>query len=255
MALSQGPENNAFMKKRGESGSGHKRAVVAFMKARDLKAADWSRRANVSSSALYNLLNDRSDTLHDATLKKLARAENVSVSQLTGDLDSSQSLTFPAIEVRGAVNAGVWREAAEWPPGDWERMYVPVAKPYKDAAFGLTVQGPSMNSVYPDGTILVCVSLYNYGRDLEAGDKVIVHRRSPEGTVEATVKEFQIDDTGHVWLWPRSNHPAHQQPIPMPNGKAFDDAALESDGDSIQISAIVLGSYRPEKKIPPALLD
>lgn len=250
MALPQRPENNAIMKKRGDSGKRQRRVLRAFMAARDLKPAEWSRKAGISSGVLYNFLNERSSSLHQDTLRKLAAAASVPVSQLTGDESAVASLTFPVIEVRGAVNAGAWVEAAEWHQDDWETMYVPVAKPYKDAAFGLRVVGPSMNAVYPEDTILVCVSLYNYGQDLAAGDRVIVHRRSPEGMVEATVKEYQVDDAGKVWLWPRSTHPSHQQPLPMPNGQAVDDAALESDGDSIQITAVVLGSYRPEKRIP-----
>lgn len=104
-----------------------------------------------------------------------------------------------------------------------------------------------MNQVYPEDTILVCVSLYDYGAELESSDRVIVHRSAPDGSVEATVKELKVDVGGRVWLWPRSDHPSHQQPIPLPKNPSDGMEVLESDGTVIQVVAVVIGSYRPEK--------
>lgn len=237
------------MAKRGTTGDKDRRALLAFMDARGLNPADWSRKAGVSSSSIYNFIHGRSESLHSTTMRRLANAANVPVSAITGELATSPTLSFPAIEVRGSVNAGTWREAAEWPRDDWETMYVPVAKPYKDSVFGLKVEGPSMNQVYPEGTILVCVSLYDYGAELASLDRVIVHRSAPDGSVEATVKEMKVDANGRVWLWPRSDHPAHQQPIPLPKNPSDGLEILEADGTIVQVVAIVIGSYRPEKAL------
>lgn len=144
--------------------------------------------------------------------------------------------------VLGTVEAGVWAEALEWPREDWK--VAPVAKiPGHSAArqFGLEVRGPSMDELYPPGSIVVCVKLIDLGRDPRPGERVIVQRRSDLG-VEATVKELRQDEHGTYWLWPRSRHPEFQQPWKLQHNGEPDQAGV----DGLQIVALVVGSYRPE---------
>jgi hypothetical protein len=101
-----------------------------------------------------------------------------------------------------------------------------------------------MNKIYPDGTILVCVPLAELDRAPEHGERVIVHRRSREGLVEITVREVVIQPDGSLELWSRSHHPAHKTPLTMAG------ASLGGDGPTLEITAIVIGSYRPER--PPS---
>ncbi len=145
-----------------------------------------------------------------------------------------------SIMVRGSVEAGHWREAVMWAEADWKPAPISPDARYPEARqFGLEVIGPSMDRLYPEGTILVCVSLQDYRGDPTPGQKVIVQRRALDG-FEATVKELGQDDAGQYWLWPRSNHPEYQQPWPIPKPNDF------GENDDIQIVAVVVGSYRPE---------
>lgn len=106
--------------------------------------------------------------------------------------------------------------------------------------FGLEVRGPSMNNLYPDGSVVVCVSLMELGTDPAPGDHVIVRRQSTEG-VEATIKEIQRDEAGAYWLWPRSSDPNFQQPWKLPHGDHFGN-------EDLTIIALVIGSYIPRPK-------
>lgn len=142
----------------------------------------------------------------------------------------------PRLFVKGAVAAGVWRAAVEWPADDWQsfngRADV-TAEP--EHRFGLRVIGDSMDEIYPDGTIVECVSLFGRA-EAAPGKRVVVVRQDEHGQYEATVKEL-VEQVGELWLVPRSTNPAHlpfklNEPAP---------GIVET-----RIAAVVVASVRPE---------
>lgn len=140
--------------------------------------------------------------------------------------------------VKGSVAAGVWREAYEWPQDEWTPytggLHVSIDPSRR---FGLQVEGESMNMLYPHGTILDCVSIFDV--DVPAsGQRVIVIRKRIDDSLEATVKEFVVDESGRSWLVPRSTNPAFQAPIAVDQPQ---EGIVET-----RIIALVVGSYRPE---------
>ena len=171
------------------------------------------------------------------------------------------SIELDRVAVIGAVQAGEWSDDGPWMEDDQYGVSVPVPPEFAHMSrFGLEVHGPSMNLVYPEGTVLVCVSLAELERWPDTGEMVIVQRRSNLG-LETTVKEFVHDNSG-VWLWPRSNHPEHQQPVPLPRPHAdgeeqqlaiSDFMAVEEDhGEEIAVIALVIQSVRNETKRRPS---
>lgn len=145
-----------------------------------------------------------------------------------------------AIMVRGAVEAGMWRDAIEWPQSEWYQAPVSGNPEYPRARqFGLEVRGPSMNLIYPSGTILVCVPVEDFHHPITPPKRVIAVRWAING-VEATVKELRQDERGAYWLWPRSDDPRFQTPW-----ECRPPADMTID-DEVRILAIVVGSYRPE---------
>lgn len=144
----------------------------------------------------------------------------------------------PRLFVKGAVAAGVWLEAMEWPQEDWEVFHgrADVTVPL-DMRFGLRVEGDSMSQVYPHGTIVDCVALKG-GAELASGKNVVVMRTNAAGEHEATVKEYLVDSSGEEWLVPRSYNPAFQRPIKL--------REPEPGIEEVRVIAIVVGSYRPE---------
>lgn len=177
-----------------------------------------------------NRLENGKRTLTQDWMEKIAAALRIDPADL---LPARQAVG--QVMVCGDVQAGAWREALQWPEEDWYEAPVPDDPRYAGVRrFALEVRGASMNRVYPDGTILICVNPAEAEMAPKPGQRVIVQRRSPEGLIEATVKELQQDEAGGYWLWPRSDHPEHQTPIRV------------DDGEEAEITGLVIGSYRPE---------
>lgn len=201
------------------------------------------------------------------TLSKIAAGLGCSVIDLLGGEASATppppgAISLEPVMVLAAVQAGLWRDAVEWPVEDQFAISVPVDERYPGARrFGLEVRGASMDRLYPVGTILICVPFIDIGTVPDTGDHVVCVRRNHDGLVEATVKEFVVDERDRVWLWPRSNQPEFQQPLQLETGnipvahEISDPPATvhagffqieEGEIPTIQIAALVTGSYRRE---------
>lgn len=163
-------------------------------------------------------------------------------------------LELSQIFVRGFVQAGLWDSALEWPEADWFPVTAPVSHGLIGAArFGLLVRGDSMDRLYPDGTVVICVRFTDLGRGPRPGERVVVIRRMRGSSdYEATLKEYEVDRQGRHVLWPRSSNPDHQSPIILAAGEvpieATPGAELPADGGEpdVAVHALVIGSYRPE---------
>lgn len=144
------------------------------------------------------------------------------------------------VEVTGAVAAGVWRETSEWPQSErYEIVVGPTPFP-RARRFGLETRGLSMDLVFPPGTILDCVSIFDLSVAPETGDFVIVERIRVDGMRELTVKEYLRESTGRTWLVPRSTAPEFQAPIEI----GMPDRDHDND-ESVRVIAYVIGSYQP----------
>lgn len=163
-------------------------------------------------------------------LFELARILDVEPGNLIGD--TSAAPLGPRLFIKGIVAAGVWREALELPAEDWTTFTGRAGLIVEDEfRFGLRVEGDSMDEIYPEGTILECVSVF--GRvEIVPGKRVIALRTDEQGMVEATVKEL-VESDGKFWLVPKSSNPAYQ-PWQLP------------EDNSIRIAAVVVASVRPE---------
>lgn len=176
--------------------------------------------------------------------------------------ENPTTIALEPIFVRGAVQAGAWREAIEWEGNDWYQITVPTNARFPDVPrFGLEVRGRSMDRLYPDGTIVIVVRYGDLGRLPRAGEKIVVLRRSRKSDeYEATLKEYEIDAEGRHILWPRSTDPDFQAPFILPNGELpIAEVGIETtthvsaggfpaDGGEpdVLIVGLVVGSYRPE---------
>lgn len=173
----------------------------------------------------------------------------------------SQGMVLSKIVVRGHVQAGAWRDAIEWDGDEWYSLTVPEDERFPGIErFGLEVRGSSMDRMYPDRTVVICVRFADLARDPIPGERVICLRRSPGGGYEATVKEYQIDAQGRHVLWPKSTDPEFQTPIilgtsPLPVSHGYEPMParvqaghLPHDGGEpdLVITALVIQSVRRE---------
>lgn len=141
------------------------------------------------------------------------------------------------VEVLGHVQAGHWAEAWELPESD--RFAIPIRDETDWKAlelFAVETRGPSMDRIYPEGTVVVFASYHDTREPLMPGKRYIVERERADGLREATVKTLWRDDTGRLWLIPESTDPRFQEPI------AIDG----DDGDTIRIVGRVIYSVRRE---------
>ncbi len=189
----------------------------------------------------------------DAWLKVIAKIDRTrAAGHAFKQMDLQSTYAVPTdlhfVLVRGAVEAGAWKEAIEWPEDDWYPVPAVPMPAYTDLPqFALEVRGPSMNAVYPDSSMVVCVFLMHLSREPRSGERVVVERRR-RGFVEATVKEFVVED-GVPKLYPRSDHPQHQEPIVVQTG--LHDGENENQDEQTRITALVIGSFRPEPFLQP----
>lgn len=152
-------------------------------------------------------------------------------------LDGSTALfSGPKLFIKGEVAAGLWQEAYEWPPGDWQ-TFTGRSDVLADIEhrFGLLVNGDSMDEIYPPGTIIECVSAFGH-TEIAPGKRVVILRIDTHGRCEATVKEL-VEQDGELWAVPRSSNPAH---LPI---------RLNEEVPGIQetrVAAVVVSSVRPE---------
>lgn len=199
-----------------------------------LKIARWAKAAGVDKNSIYNFLNHHSQSLDMLTYAKLARASKVPVWKLTGETPEPPSPT--SIWVVGKVQAGLFVDAVEWDSSEWYAIDVPVPPKFRNKAKALQVAGHSMDLEYREGSVVIWVDMLDF-RPPEHGDHVIVYSYCKDDRVEATVKEFRVDDNGKRWLWPRSSQPEFQAPINLTD--------LPADIRDVEIKGIVIGDYRP----------
>lgn len=155
----------------------------------------------------------------------------------------SPIVEISGINVIGEVEAGVWREAVQWDDADVYQIPCAVPDKYAGKAYGLRINGDSMNLSYPEGTIVIVVSIYNYDGEISSGKRVIVERCLKNGVCEATAKELEIIN-GHAKLWPRSTNPKYQEPIDI----AWPYETPQEIGlETVIIKGVIIGSYRSEE--------
>lgn len=192
--------------------------------------------------------------------KRIARAVGVDWRELDSPApapDARHPETPPGfieVPVLGRVAAGLFSDSDSLDDG-LGRIAVPAgAKARQAGRFAVRVEGPSMNQLYPDGSLLDCQSIDAVGREPRPGERWIVRRRTVDGRFEFTVKEYAVDRDGKRWLVPRSDEPAFRDPVALP-GRAGPGAARRGArmkggkagaAERFDFVARVVGSYRSE---------
>jgi len=200
--------------------------------ARDMSMADLAGRLGPDvSPATVDKHEKGKRRLSLEWLQRYAEALGVHAAEIMDDP------TNEIVWVRGIAQAGAFSEAVEWDRDRWYPLLVNVDEVWSQfEKFGVETHGPSMNLVYPQGTVCICVSMIETELEPEVGKRYLVQRIDSAGNHETTIKELQVDDQGRPWLVPRSSDPAFQQPIPIDG----------DEGDTVQIVARVVASFRRE---------
>jgi len=213
--------------------------LQAFMKRHNLNANGWAVEAGVRPTSVYNFIKGYSKSMDEETYASLAAVMNTTAAHLMGESDYTPAVGQAL--VIGQVQAGNWQKAVTF-VDEADATVIPCVLPQHLASrgtrapvFGLSVVGDSMDQVFPEGTVLVCLPLHAMSGKVKDGDYVVVHRIDLDGRYEATCKQYRLDE-GEMWLAPQSSNPRH---MPIRG-----DTAAE-DGSQIEVTAIVFGHYSP----------
>lgn len=160
----------------------------------------------------------------------------------------SASVEPDVIKVIGTVEAGAWREQAQWPEEQWYDLEVHPSPVSDVDRFGLRVEGFSMDKVFPPGTELDCLRI-KFGEGPlrpEPGDIVVVQRRNGD-LYETTCKRLELAPDGIYQLRAESTRPEFQEPIPL--GRPDRDHHVDT---GIEIIGIVNQAYQRHFRRRPA---
>lgn len=214
-----------------------KALIAEAMKRKKIGAKPLAKRANLGETAVRDFMKNDHQDIRLLTLKKISSALDMELEDLFSAYDGPAPVRLgPQLSIKGAVAAGQWCEAYEWPEDDWQtftgRGDVTANIAHR---FGLKVMGDSMDVIYPEGTIIECVSLFGTA-EASPGKKVVVIRKRSDLMIEATVKQL-VEIDGELWLTPRSHNPIHQ---------SFRLGDEQPDIIETRIIAVVVSSVRPE---------
>ena len=195
-----------------------RRALQRVLDGAGMRPADAARAAGLpTANSIYNFLHGHSNSLSQSTLEKLARVvPGATMAKLTGLEEVTASDVVRSVVVRMEARAGVGRAASDLPPHEQFEVPAPIRPEYMArGAFGVLVRTPGAERLYPDGTVLICLPYDTYPGTLTAGRRVVLQRLDGHRT-EITVNELGFWRE-QAWLWPRTDDPAHQQPVAVPS--------------------------------------
>lgn len=207
--------------------------VKEILKEKGLTQVWLAGELGVNTVTLSRKLNRKNvDKLDIKWMTRIADALHVEPAALI-----KRPISARSIPVIAYVQAGEWAESWEWEEED--RYEVPVTQDPLFENFrliGVETRGPSMNRVYPEGTVLILTDYSETGEDLIIGKRYVVERERADGLREATVKTLWKDENGRMWLIPESSDPRYQQPIALDG----------DDGETIRIIGRVRYALRRE---------
>ncbi|WP_292451311.1 XRE family transcriptional regulator [Mesorhizobium sp.] len=180
----------------------------------------------------YNKLENGHTDLTWSRMQQLAELYKIEPADIVSEHPGTRT-----VQVRAHVQAGLWQETSEWNEEDWYSVQVPDApdlRPYK--LYAAEARGPSMNKLYPEGTVVVFTTTIDRPEQMQIGKQYLIERERADGMREATVKTLGRDETGKYWLLPESTDPRHQTPIDLEG----------AEGDMVRIMGKVVWSVRRE---------
>lgn len=107
----------------------------------------------------------------------------------------------------------------------------------KEGGFALAVEGDDMDSVFPDGSVVMCNPVKGRPEDIDPGARVAVVQRKADGMQRLVLRQLRRDqEDGTAWLWTEPSDSARQ--VARQFGAATGEIADET------IIGVVVGAYR-----------
>ena len=199
------------------------RQITLLRKQKNLTQTELAKLVNVHQGTISKWENGE-DVPSGPSLMTLASVLEATPNTITGIGVPANMPEGRRVKIVGEIAAGPFVEANEFQ--DSFEVLVPglPSKYDKVPLQGFRVRGESMNQLYPDGSI-VYVAPINALPGWPKPGQIVMVMHHKHGITEATLKEYVVNEHGK-WLYPRSNHPAHQAPIDVRKGKGDDEEVV-----------------------------
>lgn len=213
-----------------------KRVRIAGVKIRNLrKDLGWTQgemaeRAEMTQAQVSKLESGKEGS-RDLVLR-LAPVLGVPKETLWPE-DSSIMPHQRVVRIVGKIAAGEWREAIELPYDEQGVTTAILPAPYANTPVtAMQVDGESVNKIYPNQSVVFIAPLHAIPGAPKNGQMVSVLLSRSDGTFEKTLKQFQKDENGRIWLLPQSTEPEFQAPIEYLGPKT----------EEVQITGVVIAA-------------
>jgi hypothetical protein len=202
------------------------------------KACGWK-----NPNKIYNFLNGESQSLDTETYEQIVKAmPGTTIEGLRGQKPKK---ALSSVILTTVCQSGKFRESPFLGAGLQEEVPLPVDETMRAASpYAARVRHPGAESIYADGSLLVCVPIDKFDGAVGKGRRVVVERKAGK-RIEVTVREIQEDGDGKFWLSHRSTHPGLSNAVKLPK-RALAGEAWQTNGDKLEIHSVVIGAYIPE---------
>lgn len=185
-----------------------------FMKCRgNLSEIDLARAASLPQPTVHHILSGATTRPHRKSLIALANALSISISDLLDETPVEELHTRFVTHQLTSVPLLTWEQAIGWPQLKHQNPYFAASQNiFTDAkvsqsAFALRVKGSAMETLFPEGTLLV-VDPEQVIRDKSF---VVVHL---ENEAEALFKQILLDGA-HCYLQSLNPYLNKLEPVPL----------------------------------------
>jgi hypothetical protein len=194
-------------------------------------------------NVIYNFFAGRTTQLSTQKYEEICKAlPGITVSDLTG---GTVKKTAPQVLVKTECRAGYLRDTFSLPASKIRELPLPVDDAARVAgAYAAVVRHPGAESIYPEGSLLLCIPVDRFEGEITRGRRLLVERLV-DTKLEVTVREVQEDAEGRFWLSQRSTDPRFSDAVKLPqqiSGKPW-----REKGEKYAIAGIVIGAFVPEQ--------
>lgn len=213
-----------------------KKALMAAMEDNDILAAPLALKIGRDKDYIRDYLKGRKKSLKVDDAQRIADVLKIPLNSLMGG--HTEVAGDQGLEVMGKVAAGIYKDISVEDQDEHRKPRIAVARdlrfPYC-RQYALEIEGDSMDELFSDGAVVVCVDFADSGLDLKAGMIAHVERFIADGQlVENTLKELRRNGKEGWVLHPRSSNPSHK-PLLLSDGET----------DEVKIKGFVIGKWEP----------
>jgi hypothetical protein len=171
---------------------------------------------------------DSRSKVHTVTINRLATGEaNLTQEWMnilgevfgvpaTEIISSPVAQNLRRIVVEYALEAGKWCTSTVLPQSEQFAIMIPNDAHLLEATlYGGEIRGQDFNQRYGVGSIVVISKIEQKPGEIADGKRYHVRLSREDGLIEDSIKCLTIGPEGQLWLKPESNHPSHQEWIPL----------------------------------------